>query len=128
MKKLTKEDILSFPITSFGRSIGKQLASQVVHELLGYKQLEEELGCSLEVVVKALKNGVYVLDEETGGTKLILRGFINSTQDYEDGTFGFIDDRYWAMKKLEVTGLCVPIYYAWKDYKKTWWLKEDKSE
>jgi hypothetical protein len=53
--KLTKEDILSFPITSFGRSIGKQLASQVVHELLGYKQLEEQLGCPLDVVVKAFQ-------------------------------------------------------------------------
>jgi hypothetical protein len=55
MKRLTKEDILSFPITSFGRSIGKRLASQVVHELLGYKQLEEQLGCPLDVVVKAFQ-------------------------------------------------------------------------
>jgi hypothetical protein len=107
----------------YGRHYGEEIT-----KLGKLEDLEEQIGCPIDVVVKALKNGVYVLDEETGGTKLILRGFINSTQDYEDGTFGFIDDRYWAMKKLEVTGLCVPIFYAWKDYKKTWWLKETKEE
>ena len=53
--RLTKEDILSFPITPYGRSIGKQLASQVVQELLGYKKLEEQIGCPLEVLVKLTK-------------------------------------------------------------------------
>ena len=53
--RLTKEEILNFPNTPYGRAIGKQLASQVVQELLGYKQLEEKIGCPLEVVVKAFQ-------------------------------------------------------------------------
>ena len=106
----------------------KETLNQVGAIYNTYNQLTEQLGCPLEVVIKALKNGVYVLDEETGETKLILRGFKNSTQDFEDGVFGFVDDRFWAMKKLEETGLYIPIFYAWKDYKKTWWLKKDKSE
>lgn len=89
--------------------------------------LEEELGCPLDVVVRALKEGVYVLDEETGGTKWILRGFVNHTQDYEMEEFGFVDDRDWANIKDEETGLDIPIFYAWKDYKKTWWLNKEKE-
>ena len=119
MKKLTKEDILSFPITSFGRSIGKQLASQVVHELLGYKQLEEELGCPLEVVVKALLNGVY-----------------ESYIDYGDNNS--IKIRHREVRGIGRDGLNVinPLcgypecddWFEYKDYKKTWFLKKDKSE
>lgn len=93
-----------------------------------YTMLEEEIGCPLDVVFRALRDGVYVLDEETGGTKHILRGFVNHTQDYEMEEFGFVDDRVWAMIKDEETGLDIPIVYAWNDYKKTWWLREDKSE
>jgi hypothetical protein len=119
MKKLTKEDILSFPITSFGRSIGKQLASQVVHELLGYKQLEEQLGCPLEVAVNALLNGVY-----------------ESYIDYGDNNS--IKIRHRKVRGIEIYGLsvintlcCYPECdetFEYKDYKKTWFLKKDKSE
>ena len=33
-----------------------------MNELLQYKDLEEQLGCPLEVVVKAVQNGVYYED------------------------------------------------------------------
>ena len=117
--KLTKEDILSFPITPYGRSIGKQLASQVVYELLGYKQLEEQLGCPLDVAVKALFNGVY-----------------ESYIDYGDNNI--VKTRHREVRGIGENGLIVInllCHYAecdetfvYKDYKKTWWLKEDKSE
>ena len=45
MERLTKEQILKFPNTSYGRAIGKQLANQVVQELLAYK--EEEINVNL---------------------------------------------------------------------------------
>jgi hypothetical protein len=111
--RLTKEDILSFPITSFGRSIGKQLASQVVHELLGYKQLEEQIGCPLDVRVKIFTgakvydvNGVeyeveYVYENEFMATD-------GSCNDYG------IDNEY---------------YFLFNEYNQFWWLDNgEKSE
>lgn len=105
MRKLTKEDILKFPMTAYGRSIGKQLSAQVVSELLQYKILEEQLGCPLDVVLKALKYGIY---QEDGGRRKL--PFI----EYNSGTnkfyFGF------------------GTYCNVEDYKKTWWLKENREE
>jgi hypothetical protein len=110
MKRLTKEDILSFPITSFGRSIGKQLASQVVHELLGYKQLEERLGCPLDVYVK------------------IRQGMVENVYIQR-----FKMEKMWIGLPITSNGFCaisglLQQACFWKDYQKTWWLKEDKSE
>ena len=59
MSRLTKEEIFKFPQTTYGRALGKTIASKVMNELLQYKDLEEQIGCPLDVVVKALKNGVY---------------------------------------------------------------------
>ena len=74
-------------------------------------QLEEKLGCSFDVIFRALEDGIYV----------------------EDGTFEKYDVRGIELKGLEViSNICsygdcdFTCYY--KDYKKTWWLKKDKSE
>ena len=75
--------------------------------------LEEELGCPLEVVGKAiLQNCIYVLEcEDYKETEI---GFIN--QDGEKGYVISVDE--WENGNQ-----------VWlSDYKKTWWLKEDKSE
>lgn len=58
MSRLTKEEILKFPQTTYGRALGKTIASKVMNELLQYKDLEEQLGCPLEVFVKAFKKYV----------------------------------------------------------------------
>lgn len=68
-------------------------------------KLEEELGCPLDVVLKALKHGIY---QEDGGRRKL--PFI----EYNSGTnkfyFGF------------------GTYCNVEDYKKTWWLREDQNE
>ena len=75
------------------------------------EDLEEKLGCPLEVVVKALKIGIY--------TNL-------KNWNREDLTKYFCLNLY----NLETEWyLGNPIIFVnLKDYKKTWWLREDKSE
>lgn len=74
-------------------------------------KLEEQLGCPLEVVFnKALKNGIY--GKMTGVRDLVAR--YNVITDGEE-LFAYPLDFYDEHWKLS-------------DYKKTWWLKEDRSE
>ena len=69
------------------------------------EDLEEELGCPLEVVFKALKQD-YIFTKSGKHSRL------------EFGTYGdFWSICYGLRTKLRVDG-----------YKKTWWLREDKSE
>ena len=82
-----------------------------VDKLGKIEDLEEQLGCPLEVLVKALANGIYVKD-------------LPSDSD----TFKIIDI---TLSNIQNEWYIVSKYYACsntKDYKKTWWLKEDKSE
>lgn len=76
--------------------------SEPLYDVLG---LQEQIGCPLDVVLKALKYGIY---QEDGGRRKL--PFI----EYNSGTnkfyFGF------------------GTYCNVEDYKKTWWLKKDKSE
>ena len=69
------------------------------------EDLEEQIGCPLEVVFKALKQD-YIFTKSGKHSRL------------EFGTYGdFWSICYGLRTQLRVDG-----------YKKTWWLKEDKSE
>ena len=80
-----------------------------------YKQLEKELGCKLEVVFKALMNGIYTKESELD----------KELELYE-------------VRGIEKKGVSVISKYCgyadcdftceYDNYKKTWWLKEDGSE
>lgn len=92
-----------------------------VHKELEYAkrchELEEELGCPLEVREKALiKDFIWYDDND----RLIQVIAMNSGYIMEKG------------KKTAVLN-CIYNFNFWlaikcKDYKKTWWLREDKSE
>ena len=78
-------------------------------------RLEEEIGCPIEVVFKALKNGFY--DEYRNW--------------YREYNFNLIYN--WLLsnpneKYLSLTIEDTDFEFKLKDYKKTWWLREDKSE
>lgn len=75
------------------------------NKLIKLEDLEEQLGCPLEVVFKALTNGIY--QEDGGRRKYPLIEYNGATKKF---FFGF------------------GTYCNVEDYKKTWWLKEDKSE
>lgn len=112
MNRLTKEQLENFRNT-YDKYDGIESSEfeKICDELIEYKALEEELGISLPILFKALKNGVYIQDE----------GYFECPDIY----FHLLIMEFvigWANK--DNIG-----YELLKDYGKTWWLKEDlKSE
>jgi hypothetical protein len=104
MSRLTEKNKFD---AHYGISISKNLLQNAYDKLGKLEDLEEQLGCPLEVFVKALKNGIYY-DDKFEHPVFILDKDNFKTKDYH----------------LLVTGTIVYL----KDYKKTWWLKKDKSE
>lgn len=110
-------------------NLKRKEASEVrenIYELLAKKQseflreywgLQEELGCSLKVFMKALKQsnfeGLFIDTVDNDGIKW--NGFEKCNLMYD----AFNNRFYWCNGSF-----CVFLY----DYKKTWWLKEDRSE
>lgn len=80
---------------------------EFINKLGKLEDLEEELGCPLEVIFKALKEGIYH-NEKLEHPVLILD---------ED-----------SFKENNLSLLIVGTIVYLKDYKKTWWLKKDRSE
>lgn len=74
-----------------------------------YNNLTNELGCPLEVVVKAISNGIYVKDMPRED---LIKQFGLKLSNIETEWY------------LSSNIMCVNI----KDYKTLFWLKEDKSE
>lgn len=87
---------------------------EVCDKLYALEDLEEQLGCPLEVVFKALKNGIIIKDMFDIGIGNKFYGVRLDTQNY---------DCEYVLRTYKGT-----ISVGVKDYKKTWWLKEDKSE
>ena len=74
-------------------------------------KLEEQLGCPLEVVFKAIKNGIYY---ENNTRKIIYIRVYFTTNSYKtEFVLRDLNDDYALLSR---------------NYKKTWWLKEDRSE
>ena len=99
-----------------------RLASRLaVDNKLGkIEDLEEKLGCPLEVIFKAIYSGIYTnwdwyYDEFDINAEL---SHIDNVY-YGVNPFGKISIMF-GYKKETIIDL--------KDYKKTWWLKDDKSE
>lgn len=82
----------------------KEMWTITNNSLAKYRKLEDQLGCPLEVREKALQQG-YIYN---GFTKLL---YICCRYD-ENGCY--------------LTNSCNKYYL--KEYKITWWLREDKSE
>ena len=88
---------------------------EFINKLGMIEDLEEELDCPLEIVFKALKNGIYTKESELD-------------KELELYDVRCIDLRgLGVISKICSYGECdFTCYYT--DYKKIWWLKEDKSE
>ncbi len=72
------------------------------------EDLEEQIGCSLDVREKAFKDGFYDID----GNHYICEHYVP------------------YLKSMHTRGIMTYTekHFKLKDYKKTWWLKEDRSE
>lgn len=110
MSRLTKEEILNFPKTTYGRALGKTIASKVMNELLQYKDLEEQLGCPLDVIIRAVKYGIYI--KNIDGDMVNFKCYLYYKNPELGWYFIIVNNGY------------VPL----TDYKVKFWLKEDKIE
>jgi len=94
-------------------------AKEQENENSEYKKLEEEIGCPLKVLFKALKNGIYKYMYFDINNP-VFRHFDELDTDGEFLFFEYLKhDTYGQEENGDV--------YL-KDYMKTWWLKEDRSE
>lgn len=97
-----------------------QRCKELKEELAKYKALEEELGCPLEVRDRALmQEKIYY--EENGKLFEVIVMTCGWIRYYKTKicTFNCIYDNPYTTKCLQIKT---------SDYKKTWWLKKDKSE
>ena len=79
---------------------------EICNELIKYRQLEDKLGCPLEVITS--KTAMVVKNDSILEMNIMAIGF-------NDGTIHFGSSWSFTTRKL-------------KDYKKTWWMKGDLSE
>lgn len=113
------EDDLSDKITANYFALKQTLlkAQELEKENAEYKQLEKQLDCSPEVVIKALQQsefeGLVVNKVDTDDRKWA--GLQRCNLRYDT----FNDRFYWCNGYF-----CIPL----SEYKKHWWLKKDKSE
>ena len=80
--------------------------NEVCEKLYKLKTIEQDLGCPLEVVFKALKKGS--IEDENGGIQIV----------------GITIGGYGELYLHAING----DLYLLKDYQKTWCLKGDRSE
>jgi hypothetical protein len=98
----------------YGRHYGEEIT-----KLGKLEDLEEQLGCPLDVVFKALLNGVYESYTDYGDNNSIK---IRHREVRGIGEYGLI-----VINLLCSYAECDETF-EYKDYKKTWWLKETKEK
>jgi len=76
------------------------------------EDIEEELGIPLEVLFKALKDGIYVQGEDEDGHL-----YITKLENYKIGLNWCKVSKSWGLSA-----------FATKDYGKTWWLDKPKEK
>ena len=102
MERLTKESLKNSYVLNPQPNIPSVIVEGMIYNKLGkLEDIEEELGCPLEVIEKALSNGIYIACSE--GLCVVYR-------------YG----------KMLTVNQYLSVWI--KDYKKTWWLKEDRSK
>lgn len=92
---------------------------EVTHKLGKLEDLEEELGCPVEIVITPYF--------KRGKLEVFYRGKMREVirvVAFEEATRPYIDVFYRDNEKKQFK-----VRTIWlDDYKKTWWLREDKSE
>ena len=107
MERLTAEqvELMAHHLPSAAKT--SEAMHQVFEELYRYKKIEEELGCPLEVRCR-LYDGAIIYDKN--GRKMIVRDL---------GEHDFL--------AYQIKEPFADLMYI-KGYKKTWWLKADRTE
>ena len=98
--------------------VPSSICEYIDESLQRIKDLEEQIGCPLEVRIKVVPN-TYIY---TFGTSMETLNIITERKVItinEDGIY---------ISYATVSGKERDMVLSWKAYKKTWWLREDKSE
>lgn len=112
MERLTQEALKDSYVLNPQQNIPNVIVVGMIYNKLGkLEDVEEELGCSIEIVIRALKNGIYV-DNLNGIPEHLIVDLNN-----------YLSFNAWNTKTYRKEG-----YIDLKDYGKTWWLKKDRSE
>ena len=119
MSRLTREPFSrklddsseNYKVRRYGREEWETLAQNAINKLGRLEDIEEELGCPLEVVFKAIEDGVYIEVEH-------LPDVIERPRLY------YSDDNKCYCLEMLYGEYVVKL----SDYKKTWWLKGEKDE
>ena len=99
------------------KKVGENYCSQsgdfydLYNKLGQLEDLEEELGCPLDIIINACING------------FVARYY----GDWDNAELDIDRDMVSDFRRKCFTDNYANEYF-WKDYKKTWWLKEDRSE
>lgn len=107
MNRITEKDGVFYKLKPENEVYGWEDGIRLVQIVGRLEDLEEQIGCPFEVLFRALKDGIYH-NEKFEHPILIL-----DEDSFKENSFN-----------LMVVGTIVYL----KEYKKTWWLKEDKSE
>ena len=83
------------------------------NELKRLKDIKEELGCPLEVIIKALKDGFKAFDY-----------YDNYVYSHAGGNLSYCDKKGFYFDWKTAPDSSKKVYL--KDYQKTWWLKGEK--
>ena len=98
--------------------------TDTLKEKLGkLEDLEEELGCPLEVVFKAIKVGAY-FKTDYYGTNITYHILQNNEINFKENVFDIRKENLLDNKPYYSGGF---IFHL-KDYGKTWWLKEEMKQ
>lgn len=115
MSRLTKKSINGYDLVENEKvySIcGMSLLKEAVHKLGKLEDLEDELGCSLEVMFKALKEGIRINKTLYVPIGLEYSGWVYSRDK---------DEREFIIQYESDNDVVKP-----KDYQKTWRLRGEK--
>lgn len=103
----------------------KQHYKEINKKLKIYEELEQQLGCDLEVVFKALMNGI--VDKKSTYTPIDINLGVQLYNGNPTYVIRYID--YEEAETIRSLGFnYFPKYWLLKDYQKTWWLASDKKE
>lgn len=102
----------NYKVRRYGREEWETLAQNAINKLGRLEDIEEELGCPLEVVFKALKDGI--IDFENNEHRYI---HLRNNGKY------VLPSNCWIFHTFHFS-------YVFKlsDYQKTWWLKGEKEK
>ncbi len=124
MDRITKKEIESY--NEFVISLGYEYCfgegdDAMYRKLKSLEDIEEELGCPLEIIFKALKDGQVIYKHIVGleNPKINLKAHKITGLSFDGKNYGL-----W----LYDNGCSDEFYVYIKDYKNTWWLKEDLTK